>query len=592
MGNVTINGGTVKAYGANSMPGIGLGATTYTNQIYNDSLIGTVTINGGTVTAASKGDKAGAAIGGSQGTQKSPKVAINGGKLTLTSAQTGVGAVMSATFTTDASAKGLTVADSVLVTNTSTGATGMGSDGAALLTGTEKGVVFTAEVLTHTVTFDTDGGSAVDPITVEHGKNITSPPSMRKTDYTFGGWYYPNGMTKYSTQAITDDLTLKAKWVAFVYLYKYEGYAESDGGGRVEIGGKFTDSGSAPTMPTVDGITATGYYEAGSNTPFDFANTVITQNIKLYARYPKYTVKFAADSDHTWLQTTNRLPSTQTVNTGATATKPDDPQNNAGEEFAGWTLPDGTVYDFSTPVNTFLTLTTSYRTASSSGSGNTGGSTTESKPVTAAEGTVTADGVDADAQNAAKALISAAITNGKKTSVKASDFNASKIDSSATSVSVSIKTTLNSYTLTASDGGAKVSKLVYDVTPYATIDGGTVTAVPNSAINGTPTFTVYLPIPSNFQGSRVNVVHRSSGYSNQTFSNVAIQGSDNARYITVNVSHFSEFDITPATGSGSSTDLPNTDSLDARGVYATILILSAFCAAGTFAVRRRSQRKG
>ena len=63
-----------------------------------------------------------------------------------------------------------------------------------------------------TVTFDSDGGSAVESIVVEKGKSIDTAPTSKKEGYTLDGWY--NGETKvefpYTPEA---DVTLKAKWV-------------------------------------------------------------------------------------------------------------------------------------------------------------------------------------------------------------------------------------------------------------------------------------------------------------------------------------------------------------------------------------------
>lgn len=40
-----------------------------------------------------------------------------------------------------------------------------------------------------TVTFDTNGGSAVDPQTVDYDEKVTEPAAPTKTGYTFAGWY-------------------------------------------------------------------------------------------------------------------------------------------------------------------------------------------------------------------------------------------------------------------------------------------------------------------------------------------------------------------------------------------------------------------
>ena len=68
----------------------------------------------------------------------------------------------------------------------------------------------------YTVTFDTDGGSAIPKQTVSKGEKVVKPTVPIKTDdednlYEFLGWY--NGKTKYDFDAtVGTDITLKAKW--------------------------------------------------------------------------------------------------------------------------------------------------------------------------------------------------------------------------------------------------------------------------------------------------------------------------------------------------------------------------------------------
>ena len=60
----------------------------------------------------------------------------------------------------------------------------------------------------YTITFDTDGGSAVSSITQDYGTVITKPLDPTKEGYTFTGWdiSIPNTMPAY-------DMTIKAKWL-------------------------------------------------------------------------------------------------------------------------------------------------------------------------------------------------------------------------------------------------------------------------------------------------------------------------------------------------------------------------------------------
>ena len=70
------------------------------------------------------------------------------------------------------------------------------------------------DVNTYTVTFDVDGGSAVEAQTVPYGTpaselaNFTSS----KADYIFEGWTLENGAEIPADAVVTSDITVKAKW--------------------------------------------------------------------------------------------------------------------------------------------------------------------------------------------------------------------------------------------------------------------------------------------------------------------------------------------------------------------------------------------
>ena len=66
----------------------------------------------------------------------------------------------------------------------------------------------------YTVTFETNGGSAVDSQTVAAGETAKEPEAPKNGDYKFGGWYSDSGLTtpfSFDT-AITADITLYAMW--------------------------------------------------------------------------------------------------------------------------------------------------------------------------------------------------------------------------------------------------------------------------------------------------------------------------------------------------------------------------------------------
>ena len=63
----------------------------------------------------------------------------------------------------------------------------------------------------HWITFDSDGGSYVEPQFVRSGKSCAAPSAPTKPGYDFDGWY--NGDTQFAFDSILDtDLILKAHW--------------------------------------------------------------------------------------------------------------------------------------------------------------------------------------------------------------------------------------------------------------------------------------------------------------------------------------------------------------------------------------------
>ena len=66
----------------------------------------------------------------------------------------------------------------------------------------------------HTLTFDTMGGSAIDPVTVRHGNAVARPADPTKDKYTFIGWYVdPEFTEEYDfTTVLEADKTIYAKF--------------------------------------------------------------------------------------------------------------------------------------------------------------------------------------------------------------------------------------------------------------------------------------------------------------------------------------------------------------------------------------------
>lgn len=81
-----------------------------------------------------------------------------------------------------------------------------------------RAMTLTAEwVQIYTVTFETSGGSAVDPVTVDAGSTVTKPADPMKSGHNFGGWYKDSTLQtpwNFANDIVTADTTLYAKWTA------------------------------------------------------------------------------------------------------------------------------------------------------------------------------------------------------------------------------------------------------------------------------------------------------------------------------------------------------------------------------------------
>ncbi len=111
-----------------------------------------------------------------------------------------------------------------------------------------------ATTTTHTVTFNSNGGSAVSSQTVNDNGTATQPADPTKAGYTLGGWYTDSDLTTAFDFAalITADTTLYAKWQSINPIWTFAG-PQSFSGTPVTEG---TSVGSASEMTVAFSMTA------------------------------------------------------------------------------------------------------------------------------------------------------------------------------------------------------------------------------------------------------------------------------------------------------------------------------------------------
>ena len=95
-----------------------------------------------------------------------------------------------------------------------------------LLTGCQKETPPENEAVYYTVSFDANGGNAVEPKSVLSGGQITAPEDPIRENYIFDGWYNGSEKWLFSYHSVTSDVTLKAAWKSAADVF---GYATREG---------------------------------------------------------------------------------------------------------------------------------------------------------------------------------------------------------------------------------------------------------------------------------------------------------------------------------------------------------------------------
>ena len=106
----------------------------------------------------------------------------------------------------------------------------------------------------YTITFDTNGGSKIDPITQDYGTQITAPADPTREGYTFIGWDKAIPATMPA-----EDLTVTAQWRINQYTITFD----TDGGSAIApITQDYGTQITAPADPTREGYTFIGWDKA------------------------------------------------------------------------------------------------------------------------------------------------------------------------------------------------------------------------------------------------------------------------------------------------------------------------------------------
>ena len=122
----------------------------------------------------------------------------------------------------------------------------------------------------YTITFDTNGGSEIAPITQDYGTEITAPANPTRKGYTFKGWdkEIPKTMP-------AENITVKAQWKINQYTITFDTNGGSD---IAPITQDYGTEITAPDNPTRKGYTFKGWDK-------EIPETMPAENITITARW-------------------------------------------------------------------------------------------------------------------------------------------------------------------------------------------------------------------------------------------------------------------------------------------------------------------
>ncbi len=185
----------------------------------------------------------------------------------------------------------------------------------------------------YTVTFDSQGGTAVSAQTVDYGSTISQPADPVLTGYTFAGWFTEPGCATpwlFGSGTVQGDATLYARWTINQYTVSFD----PQGGSAIAMQTVNHNGYAAdPGAPARTGYTFGGWFrEAGCVTQWFFPTDTITENRTLFAQWTinTYTLTYTAGANGSLTGTTTQFVTHGSNGTAVTAVP------NVGYHFTSW----------------------------------------------------------------------------------------------------------------------------------------------------------------------------------------------------------------------------------------------------------------
>lgn len=135
----------------------------------------------------------------------------------------------------------------------------------------------------HTITFDTMGGTTLDSVKVKNNKLLSRPETPIRDGFRFDDWYYDGQVFDFDMK-INKSMTIVARWIKLVdYKPNHMVILALDEMGNVNsIMVEDNKPCPRPENPVMEGRVFDNWYYNGQ--VFDF-NTPITENIILIANW-------------------------------------------------------------------------------------------------------------------------------------------------------------------------------------------------------------------------------------------------------------------------------------------------------------------
>ena len=223
----------------------------------------------------------------------------------------------------------------------------------------------------HTLTFETNGGSAINPVTVRHGNAVARPADPTKDKYTFIGWYADPEFTKeYDFATVLEaDKTIYAKFeltstpIGDIYVRYDVLHIKQLPDGTYDLANAEVEHLSAKKDSTVTAVIKDyrATHHVNVNRTLSKLTGTAIQPYRGVDGKPVYTIlSVYYDLDfHTLTFDTmgGSKIAPETVRHGLTVAKPKDPVNG-GYIFDGWYTDKTyrTPYNFATPLTQDTTI--------------------------------------------------------------------------------------------------------------------------------------------------------------------------------------------------------------------------------------------